>query len=564
MTVNDALIIEYSKVFGEPPKDWQYYFRGISRKSLLTLGAHFLGFENQSPTDESFVKLLSEVLGPENAEFQAELLNRVERYIPNDVVPVLINTESSLTLFEYALNHKQEVDTTSDAALRRNIVLGYLAINDAIRKKEGRVIPSINNLSGDLKLGALFFTQAYPYSNLVNYNESEVIYCQFVKAILFFEFMERSDDTRTLLKHFLQAQQSPSWKKYLGSFLALVNGILKHTQASHLTFTVTEDENFETSCTFLDSLITDESESKIEADYKILRDKPMYRLSRGKYRVIFSLFLVEKIYRSLYFKLASVNFGLPEAIKIKNLQSVLGDRFSEKTLLYIILNNIYEGSCITLTGTQAKAFGMEAEPDYYVRCGDQIFIFESKDFLIDATAKISYNFQLLEPELKKRYKAVLQLSKNVKRILSNEFQADNKISANPEIFPILVVHDHQYNVLGLNKIMGTWFKDELSKLPQALLKNRKVHGLVIINMDSLIYHQDILKDNTLKLQDVIKEYEVMCTFDNRRFYVSDEERSAAVKRTCIPFNQFLNDYIEKKGIRRQSSLLPEIGKRLFE
>src|SRR5690606_13087860 len=106
----------------------------------------------------------------------------------------------------------------------------------------------------------------------------------------------------------------------------------------------------------------------------------------------------------------------------------------------------------------------------------KIFLFESKDILINATIKHSYDFTKYEKELRKKLyyeesdgktekKAVLQLLKNIENILKKEFPADlNYKTKSVIIYPIIVLHDHQFNVLGLNSLVNHWFKIEVKKL----------------------------------------------------------------------------------------------------
>lgn len=47
-------------------------------------------------------------------------------------------------------------------------------------------------------------------------------------------------------------------------------------------------------------------------------------------------------------------------------------------------------------------FGIIAEPDYYIRNGNKIFLFESKDILIPSETKVSNDYENISSELKKR------------------------------------------------------------------------------------------------------------------------------------------------------------------
>lgn len=111
--MNTALVLEYEKVFAEQPKPIQFYLQGISRSTLLSIGAHFLGFEQGVVRGKSYKELLIEILGPTNKEFCQDIVARVEtatRNLPG-VVPIIITPESSLTFFEYAYEHGESEDS---------------------------------------------------------------------------------------------------------------------------------------------------------------------------------------------------------------------------------------------------------------------------------------------------------------------------------------------------------------------------------------------------------------------------------------------------------------------
>src|SRR5690606_38611010 len=162
---------------------------------------------------------------------------------------------------------------------------------------------------------------------------------------------------------------------------------------------------------------------------------------------------------------------------------------------------VYSNPNISMSGDEINTQGC---PDYYIRKGSNIMIFESKDFLIPAPVKESCDFEQYEKEFKKSLyykekdgkitkKAVLQLIENVRRILdkTNDFDANYDLSR-INIYPILITHDNQYDVVGFNNLLNHWFQTELSKLVAEGYRIRSVRPLTVVNIDSLIFHQDTL------------------------------------------------------------------------
>src|SRR5690606_15109109 len=63
------------------------------------------------------------------------------------------------------------------------------------------------------------------------------------------------------------------------------------------------------------------------------------------------------------------------------------------------------------------------------------------------------------------------------------------------IYPVLLTHDHQYDTTGFNELIDFWFQDGLLELAEEGLFIHKVKPLSVVNIDSLIYHQEGLSKN---------------------------------------------------------------------
>jgi hypothetical protein len=307
-------------------------------------------------------------------------------------------------------------------------------------------------------------------------------------------------------------------------------------------------------------------------DFKKIRSSPIHKVEEGRYRIILSLFVIEKIYRGLYFKLSELNSQLNLSNQVKDLHGTLSGEFSEQIVVYEILNSIYKNRYITFTGKELKAQGITAEPDYYMRKGNRIFLFESKDFLIKAKIKTSYDYQLLKAEFQNKLlkdakgpKAILQLLTNIDRILSGKFPADIKFDRKKvKIYPIIIVHDHQYNVIGLNNIVNDWFKTAVDQLSAGSFDSKLVRPLTIINIDTLIYHQDLLRERELVLEDLLEDYFKSSLFNHKRKYQNLEQKKASIFKTILPFSKFVTQRAIASKKARVPKMLNEKGFTLFK
>jgi hypothetical protein len=559
-----VLIVEYNKLFGEEPQPLNYYLDGIGRSKLLLIGSHFLGFDAHNPRHLDYESFLNDLF-TKNVEFKLTILGMLDQMKQNASKELLIiNTVSSLELFQYAFDHANDQETQSEVDIEKNIFLAYLALNQKTRKMEDNIFPSIQNLSLEEQAAALFFTQSYGYSNLINYNRSELIVTQLIKSAFLFEFLMKTTQTQALFNAFLADYGFKEWKEYLIMLFPFVSGIVNNEREGFIDFTVTPGARFKKDCEFIDKLILPEGSIIEDYDFKKIRECPFYKIEEGKYRVIMSLFVIEKIYKALYFKLAVLNNGLSNSVS--QLKSFLGDEFSEKTLAYEILDSIYKKNYITFTGQQSKDLKVSSEPDYYLRKGKRVFLFESKDFLIDASIKTSYDFHKIKEAFEKKLlrdhkkRAVPQLLENCKRILTKTFTPDqNYESKKVIIYPIILLHDNQYNVLGLNHVVNAWFEHELQAYKNNGLRTEAIRPVSIINIDTFIYHQDLFRDRDLKLEDILEAYIKHSSLKNLR-YKSHQHLESIVKRRLMPFSIFLSDIdVVKRKARVPKMLMDKVG-----
>lgn len=566
-----ALIAEYKEVLGEDPKELHHYLKGISRSSILHAGAYLLGFKTQKSAYQDYRELIKMFFRTENAEFADKMLTGLNKLkAKSQAEIVVINPQASLNLFQYAFENLTDEETQSAVEVEQNIFLAYLALNQFGTQKESIAFSSSKKAPAHLQLAAMFFSQSYPYSDIVNYDEVELFTGQIVKAILLFEYLESNDKTKPLLSAFLKHYKCESWKEYLHKLLPIVLSVMNKDREAHVDLDVKEDKDFDANCEFIDKLIVDDNEGLKDYDFKKLRDKPLYKVKPGLYRIIYSLFVLEKVFKGLYFKLAEINKTLPSTEKIKDLHSLYSDEFSERTLLYKVLEGIYESRYIEFNGQQMKDAGLDAEPDYYIRKGNSIFLFESKDFLIRAEIKTSYDYALLEDAFKKKLysdtgpKAVLQIINNIKRVLQMAMVVDTSYKATSVyIYPIVIVHDHQYDVIGLNKIVNDWFIGEVEKLKTAGLPTHRIQPLVILGIDTLIFNQDLLRERKLKLEELIDAYQKHIQLDTKRKYRDQEHLNVYLKRTIIPFGKFVANYVSDNKLQRIPKMLKEKGFSLF-
>ena len=566
------VIVSFSEIFDENPESLEYYLKGINRQILLNTAAFFLGFRNHNSEFAEYGDFLSMYFRKENEKIGSEIffrLNKLQEKTNGRLV--IVYPVTMLQLFEFCFQNSNDEETQTESEIEVSVFKAILFLNEEninLQKKSGT---STKEVSASLALPALALSQTFPYSDLVNYDISEVLTGQLIKSIFLFEFLEVNDATTILLKNFLENFGCGDWKYFLKSIFPLAIPVLNPQKEAHIDIIIQKGEKFQEGWTIFRKLIVGDEEILDGYDFKKIRSKPFYKVEEGIYRMINGLFVVELVHKGLYFKLTEINNSLPVISQIKNFRSFYCDEFSEKYLFYKLLQSIYKNKYIEYSGEELKEFGVSAEPDYYIRNGNNIFLFESKDIMINASIKSSYDFDLYDSEFKKKLyfdikdekiqkKAVLQLIYTIERLLLKKLDFDtNYKSTSIHIYPILILHDRQFNVAGLNVIVNNWFQEELKKLKEKGIQVDKVKPLTIIDIDTLIFHQDLFRDKVLKLNLILDEYFKFITFDQKRKYTSKEHVMRYAKRTIMNFSLFISNYVIDHKIRRVPKMLIEKG-----
>ena len=419
------LLAEYTGIFDDDQASLDVYLTGISRKTLLNATTFLLGLSNRNSAFEDPSKLLSMFFCAENNEFANDLYKRIKSLSTKIGMTIKIITPlTALQLFEYSFEHLNENQTQTKAEIEVNLFKAILAQNEVNTRKQELAGPTTDHIPMPGRIPIVNLAQSLPYSELVNYDIKEVWACQLIKSIYLFEFLESDAKMQPVLKKFLEYFGIADWKAFLKKLIPLSLPVLKKDREAHTDIVLTADEDFEANAAFIDKMIVQDNEVIADYDFRKTRSRPFFKMEEGTYRIIFDLFAAEILHKGLYFKLSDINNTLPNSEKIKNIRSFYTDEFSERYLLYHMLDYIWSDGNITFTGSQMKATGLDAEPDYYIRQDQEMYLFESKDILINAEIKASYDFNRHEAEFAKKLyyeekdghksnKAVLQLLKNV-------------------------------------------------------------------------------------------------------------------------------------------------------
>jgi len=578
-------MLEFDIAFpNEQPLTIEQYLSGGSRSVILNSAAFFLGFKSSKSEFSDNRKFLKMFFRTENIDFANQIYDNIRGFEKKGVQIGIINTYTSLKLFEYYFSKPEEPETQTQAEFERNLFKAYLVLNSQFTKTQGVAFTSCENIDDELKIPMMMFCMEYPVSDKSNYDINQTWATQMIKAIYLFQFLESHQKTQPLLTAFLVYFNSPTWQDYLKSLLPLTIPVINNQKEAHTDINVTPGEKFEEGCAFIEKLIVQENDELDQNDFLSVRARPFYKVSAGVYRIIFNLFVVEKIFKGVYFLLRDINKTLPKADRIKEIKSFYGDEFSEKKLFYKVIESIYPSNCIHFSGKQLSDIQIDGAPDYYIRKGKNIVLFESKDFLILAEKKASFDFSVYEeefqrvlycedlPDGKEKHKAVMQLIKSIRKLLTKDFPVDKDYYYKDVfIYPVLLTHDHQYDTPGFNELIDYWFQDELLGLKEEGLFVHRVKPISVVNIDSLIYNQIGLA-NDIPLHEMLKlyhEYKIVSqkkpiikSKEDYEKYIEEYKQMRMSK--LIPFSLFIEKYFDKQGLWKLPPILELVAPALFK
>lgn len=364
-----------------------------------------------------------------------------------------------------------------------------------------------------------------------------------IKATYFFEFCNSNTEYRHYLTAFIKAYGFQSYREYIRAIILPYLTYITNDQPSP-KFRI--DPDYDELIAFFDRLSINGKEIVYE-DFKTLRQFPLFKIDEHTFIFLFNNFFVDKLYQSLLFDFVLVlQHGNYPEMNYGKLRNDMGNRFSEHWLFYRTIHNCFKNfGQVRKTGKELRDLLGEGEPDYYIRDGRKIFLFEFKDVQLRADIKASESADAIREELaekldesakgrsKTKKKAVRQLLNSIVTILNGTYaQKDIDPFDNSQvmIYPILVHTDNALETEGVNYFL----KEKLNMLITTTgLPKYRIKDLLVINIDMLLSIQDLFLKKRISLANCINEF------------VAYTNAHGPLNR-MMPFDEFLKFYLTKK------------------
>jgi len=544
---------------GEKPQSKEYYANQIGKDLIETFSCYFLGFFRHAAIPEIpqllqnwFTFMGRPHFSSPSYWYVISQYAGIRRQHPEENHSILAE-ESLLNMFLWATSNNNIPKTVEpiDASVMLRMFILNLLFNDDVLNNYQKAVDS-SKAFPDKVLHRMFLATSFPQNDISNVDYAQLMYTQFYKAILLLNFLESTADYKLLFQHLLKDFGCGSKAEFLKAIGGAVFIPFKGQSPGWTALVPDKAGDIEKAQEFLDKLTIGATDVTVDQnDYLQLRDKPFQKLDGGEYRVIFDLFLVKKLYNGLVFKLS--DYSNKDEKLIKGFLGKIRDEFSEAILVYDTLIKILQPTgAVIKTGNEFKVAGLDREPDFYARRQNNIVLFESKDFYMPGPSKLSYDFAMIEGELKKDGrlgKAVKQIKRNIERAIAKQLVLDTDYEpAQLKIYPVIIVHDSLYSTPSLNYWVNNWLTDEIAELKAAntfsAFDYSRIMPVTLVEIDTLILYLHQFQISQFDLISLLDLYHQHVRLD-----LQGNDADNHIFQSVLPFSEFVREHGYTIGVR---------------
>ena len=499
-------ILLESRLFfkNEIKESFEDCLKGICKSTLLKIAQTFMAHR-----DVNVINFIGTFISHENSDLAKQGLDildirRGANFKINDYF--VLTSTVSLKFYERIFDiEAPETDEISSKDIEYRVLKAYLLLNDIEANKDEQILSTLPD-NVQMKPSWLMLIAMLRYHAVINVSLLKEFYVQLVKAHTFLIFLQAHQPE--LLQELLREFSCKTIEEYLIRFVNFVLPAIDSIAKKRKTeITVPRIADYEEVIHFADTLSHVTINEDI--DFKSLRSVPMHKIYDNVYIPVMPLFLIEQVYKGLYFRLSRINRKLKI---VPDLKSYIGTAFTENVLFYKAIRNVFKNRYFQRSGIEMDPLSDgRGNPDYYIRNGNKVYIFELKDVLLNSNVLTSQDYSKIEPELREKFfknskghnKGVTQLAHNCKDILSGSIKWDTAYKPRRvKIWPIIVVTDNIFSIPGFNQILNNWFQEYLNTEISSINKDQ-IQPLTVISLDTLIYFP---KKEVPKMDELLSEY----------------------------------------------------------
>ena len=538
--------LSYSQLYDDYSQvDPKSFLHDIPTFDLLW---YILGLENKTHYCLHNPDLDYKIIEKLKGHLDANERDRLSKCIRRHKSFSFINAEGTLRFVRLALScftpEKSGFKLESDHI--RRIFKAYLYCNqlwtDECMKVNRTTFPGIHQTRNSALID-ISLKLEIPYSEFKFFKDYRT---QLYKAIKLFEFAEKDAFFAPLLEAFYKDRKVSDWKEYIRIHFGFFESSLKSPA-------IDMSEAPEVVTKFMEPYLVDYNQLPITDNLKgqmpkVLRTKFLLKsqINPNIILILSSDLLVDKIYQGLKFDFGSIaqKYGIKDTkgkeITQKRINGELGSQFSEEAMLYSVLKMIYgkRADVVPKPGAETKHIFRNdggSEPDYYLRKGCSLVLFENKDVLFPDADKYSGQLLKLKQSITSKIAKfgkglndkgqLVQMKEGLGQIYYNIIRFkdrpdlyckfDSECESVKKIYPVLVTYDKAYSAIGVNE----YINKKVPTIKKRVLKYYKekskcnvtigeydIQKAIIIDIDTLIMYALLLQKKKLDLFDLIDEY----------------------------------------------------------
>lgn len=408
-----------------------------------------------------------------------------------------------LILYESNRRAKQVSDIENK---EENLFLFYLAINDEFVNRE--IIPFDKYLDFTNNKKFLRFNLYLGLQQLSMNSESisKKIWVEALKFVLFEKWITDQTKYNNFISEYLDQFDVQNWYE----LFSIIFSLNQLAISDHKFKPDTNDSRLK----FFKYISKHKDNSDEWNDYSEIRKNPLYELANQNYLILDFPYLLDKLFSGIYHDIIEkANQG-----KAKSFHQDFSRDFVEKYLLVNTLKAVFGKNYIQFDENRIKENNFKgidnlALPDYYVRNGNKIFLFECKNSFISHKAKLEISSDIIEDEMVDKFYSSGNKKKAIRQLMNFIHLSQNEKYAffdkNPKLskciyYPILITTDLTLTSLAFNKLLNEYAEQDIDPLDLSL--KQRIKPITIIHINDLLIRTTSLK----KIDLLIDEYYRHC------------------------------------------------------
>ena len=249
---------------------------------------------------------------------------------------------------------------------------------------------------------------------------------------------------------------------------------------------------------------TEKDNRASNSDYRVFRDKPIVTLKNGDFFIYNIEFTIDRIFNSLYFEFKSYNQSIESKIDITKLftdtfcERIMFDEYMERCINKKFHIGISESKCKDIISNKEIELG---PPDYIVKEGDSLLLFECKDIRINGEVIETHDYEKIIQEYreklfkktnKKKFKriGITQLTGHMESVRKGKFKWIS-VRKDIPIYPVLVLSDYKYVKMGFNIISNDWYQSSIAELD---INSENNKYLIVMSFITLFKYSKLFKE----------------------------------------------------------------------